>query len=224
MTIEPGEKARLLYELSLNGYVLLPAFLPPELIAAMWAQLEPIYHAEIGRAARGESMSLRGKNRLSVDLRDYLRHLRGPLDDDRFRRHPFVEEIATAVLGRWRYGVTKAECPLRDAEMMAWHADLAVEETGPRDRAPRPRRLTFNVALTAMDEGNGPMEVIPGSHRMHHDQTARWIGVIETVNSVTMLMRPGDCLLRDGNLLHRGTTNATGRPRILLDQTYRAVD
>jgi hypothetical protein len=180
MTIEPGEKARLLYELSLNGYVLLPAFLPPELIAAMWAQLEPIYHAEIGRAARGESMSLRGKNRLSVDL--------------------------------------------RDAEMMAWHADLAVEETGPRDRAPRPRRLTFNVALTAMNEGNGPMEVIPGSHRMHHDQTARWIGVIETVNSVTMRMRPGDCLLRDGNLLHRGTTNATGRPRILLDQTYRAVD
>jgi hypothetical protein len=37
-------------------------------------------------------------------------------------------------------------------------------------------------------------------------------------------MRRGDCLLRNGNLLHRGTTNLSGRPRILLDQTYRALD
>jgi ectoine hydroxylase-related dioxygenase (phytanoyl-CoA dioxygenase family) len=131
--------------------------------------------------------------------------------------------MATAVLGRWRHGVTKAECPLRDAEVMAWHADLSVEETGPRERPPRPRRLTFNVALTDMDGANGPMEVIPGSHRMHHDQTARWIGEIENIPAVSLLLRAGDCLLRDGNLLHRGTTNLTGRPRILLDQTYRAA-
>ena len=39
-----------------------------------------------------------------------------------------------------------------------------------------------------------------------------------------VLLNRTDALLRDGNLLHRGTPNMTDQPRILLDQTYRALE
>jgi hypothetical protein len=224
MPIDPEQKALWLYELSLNGFLLLPRFLPADLIQAMHEQFRPIYEAEVERARRGDVTNLRGRNRLSVDLAPYIRHLGGPLDDDRFRRNPIVEELAGAVLGRWRHGVTKAECPFEDSCLMAWHPDLSLEETGDPDGPPRSTRLTFNVALTDVNDANGPMEVIPGSHRMHHHQTARLLPLLPEIHPVKILMRRGDCLLRNGNLLHRGTTNLSGRPRILLDQTYRALD
>ena len=66
------------------------------------------------------------------------------------------------------------------------------------------------------------MEVVPGSHRMLHREM-KHIYRIPQVHSVKVLMKRGDCLLRNGNLLHRGTPNLSDAPRVLLDQTYRRV-
>ena len=44
------------------------------------------------------------------------------------------------------------------------------------------------------------------------------------VHGVKMLLHRGDAILRDGNGLHRGTPNQSAEPRILLDQTYRAIE
>ena len=65
------------------------------------------------------------------------------------------------------------------------------------------------------------MEVIPGSHRMLHDD-AKLLYALPQIHAVKILMSPGDCLLRDGNMLHRETPNLTPCPRILLDETYGA--
>jgi len=161
---------------------------------------------------------------MSFDIAVYVDALKGPLDDDRFRRNPIIEEMVEAVLGRWRYGVTKAECPFKDADTMAWHPD--VPNNRPRDRHEpvRPARLTFNVPLVEVTDSNGPMEVIPGSHRLHHFGVQDTIYRMPRIHSVKILMNRGDAMLRDGNLLHRGTPNLTDEPRILLDQTYRALD
>jgi hypothetical protein len=223
--IDPRQKSLWLYELELNGFIILRNFLPLDLIEAMYEQFLPLLKGEIAKLTAGDERMLRGRNRLSFDLRDYISYLRGPLDDDRFRRNPIIEELATAVLGSWRYGVTKAECPLKDAATMAWHPDMPDDETRDPAKPLRPVRLTFNVPLVDVNDSNGAMEIIPGSHRMRHrDDRANHILEVPRIYPTRILLQRGDAMLRDGNALHRGTTNMTDEPRILLDQTYRAVE
>jgi len=216
--IDPQQKQIWLYELELNGFILFGNFLPLDLIDEMYEQIRPIYLGESRRLL--EQSSVRGPNRVSIDLGPYIKALGGPLDDDRFRRNPVILELADTILGAWRYGVTKAECPLQGSEFMTWHADTPdADLTKPL----RTTRLTLNVPLVDVNDSNGPMEIIPGSHRMQH-VNIRPIYGISRVFSEKLLLKRGDCVLRDGNALHRGTPNITDRPRILLDQTYRALE
>src|SRR6266581_2900066 len=124
----------------------------------------------------------------------------------------------TPALGRWRRGRTKAECPFKDADTMPWHPDVPNDETHDPARPPRPTRLTFNVPLVDINDANGPMEIVPGSHRMHHRGAQDYIYDLPQIYGVKILLRRGDAMLRDGNALHRGTPNLTERPRLLLDQ------
>jgi len=223
MSIEPRQKSLWLYELRLNGFIILRNFLPLDLVHAMKEQFEPLLRGEVMRLRTGEGAMLRGPERLSFDIASYVDRLRGPLDDDRFRRNPIIEEMVGDVLGRWRYGVTKAECALQGCDTMAWHPDVPSEALGEPSTPVRPLRLTFNVPLVDVDDANGPMEVIPGSHRMHHDDCRAHIYDVPRLHAVRLHFRLGDAMLRDGNMLHRGTSNTIAEPRVLLDRTYRAV-
>jgi len=224
VAIEARQKALWLYELKLNGFVILRNFLALELVQTMHDQFRPILNGEMARVEKGDTSALRGRNRLSFDIAAYVDRLKGPLDDDRYRRNPIVEEIAGELLGRWRYGVTKAECPLRDADTMAWHPDVPNDDLADPSVPVPPARLTLNVPLVDINDANGPMEIIPGSHRMRHHGVQDFIYSIPQIYPVRILLRRGDAMLRDGNALHRGTPNLTDEPRILLDQTYRAVE
>jgi ectoine hydroxylase-related dioxygenase (phytanoyl-CoA dioxygenase family) len=107
---------------------------------------------------------------------------------------------------------------------MTWHPDVPNDERRDPAGPVRPARLTFNVPLVDVNDANGPMEIIPGSHRMHHHDCAEFIDDVPQIHPVRILLRVGDAMIRDGNGLHRGTTNVSRRPRILLDRTYRALD
>src|SRR5437867_10994045 len=103
---------------------------------------------------------------------------------------------------------------------MPWHADTS----GPVLSKPlRTTRVSLNGPLVDVTASNGPIEIRPGSHRMRH-VNIRPIYGISRIFSEKLILKRGDCLLRDGNALHRGTPNVTDRPRILLDQTYRALE
>ena len=224
MSIDPRQRDLWLYELGLNGFVIFRNFLPIDLLEGMKEQLRPMLDSETARQDAGDRTGLRGMKRMSFDIQWYIDKLKGPLDDDRFRRNSVVEELVDAVLGTWRYGVTKVECPLKGSDFMNWHPDVPSETAVDPALAVRPTRLTFNVPLVDINDSNGPMEIIPGSHRLRHDGAEKFIYSIPQLHSVKILMRRGDGLLRNGNLLHRGTPNLTDEPRILLDQTYRSVD
>jgi hypothetical protein len=223
LPIDPRRKALWLYELRLNGFVMLRNFLPLDLLRAMKEQFEPILRGEIMKVRGGDGAMLRGSERLSFDIAPYVDRLGGPLNDGRYRRNPIIEEMVGDVLGRWRYGVTKAECALQGSDTMAWHPDVPSEHLGDPATPVRPIRLTFNVPLVDVNDSNGAMEVIPGSHRMHHDDCREHLYDVPEVHAVRLHFRLGDAMLRDGNMLHRGTSNTVAEPRVLLDQTYRAV-
>jgi len=42
--------------------------------------------------------------------------------------------------------------------------------------------------------------------------------------SARLLMKRGDCFLRDGDLIHRGTPNRSDAPRPLYSQTYKPIE
>lgn len=224
MAINPRQKELWLFELNLNGFIILRDFLPRVFVEELHDQVRPLLNGEVNRMMEGDSTRLRGSHRLSFDLRQYAQYLKGPLDDDRYRRNPVVEEIVDSALGRWRYGVAKVECPLKNSDTMAWHPDVPNDTSRDPSRPPRPVRLTFNIPLVDINDSNGPMEVIPGSHRMHHHGAQNCIYDLPRLHTVKLLLRRGDAVVRDGNILHRGTPNLTDEPRILLDQTYRAIE
>ena len=66
MLIESRQKARWLYELRLNGFIIFRNFLPLDLIQAMSDQFRPILNGELARLQAGDTSKLRGRNRLSV--------------------------------------------------------------------------------------------------------------------------------------------------------------
>src|SRR5207247_1513925 len=94
----PDQKADLLYELELNGFVVLRNFLPLDLIDALYEEVTPILEGAVRRLAKGEQSELRGANRICLDLLPYIKVLSGgPLEDPRFRRNPLIEELADSV-------------------------------------------------------------------------------------------------------------------------------
>src|SRR5262245_61271576 len=99
LVITAEQKAHWLYELRLNGFIILRQFVPLDLVDAMSEQLQPILRGEVARLQTGDGSGLRGPHRLSFDLRPYIDRLKGPLDDDRFRRNPIVEDLVSAILG-----------------------------------------------------------------------------------------------------------------------------
>eukprot|EP01045_Picozoa_sp_COSAG04_P012000 COSAG04_NODE_791_length_10285_cov_3.557628_7_plen_150_part_00 len=69
-----------------------------------------------------------------------------------------------------------------------------------------------NWPLVDVDERNGPMEVSIGSHRYPFPAAHRRIRD-GTAPLVRLLMRRGDCVVRDLRILHRGSPNLTETPR-----------
>lgn len=99
-----------------------------------------------------------------------------------------------------------------------WHQD---QWYFPFDREPQ---VGAWLAVSESAEDNGPLWVLPGSHRQPtHDVVAdtrehanfgytEIVGV-DTTGEVPVLMQPGDLLLFHSHLMHRSTDNASDRRR-----------
>ncbi|HET6277986.1 MAG TPA: phytanoyl-CoA dioxygenase family protein [Candidatus Polarisedimenticolia bacterium] len=223
--IEPEQKNRWLREFNLNGFILLRAFLPPDLVSGMHDQLLPILRAE-HRKARDDGFARgRAPGRLALDVSEYIRLLGGPLADERFHRNPLIEELVDEVLGGangWKRGWTQVEVVFRGSDHMAWHSDQKPEETPDLHGPHRVLRVTYNIPLVDFTWANGALEVLPGSHHLPRaDTVSAAMTEIPNLYPVPLYLRRGDALLRDGNTLHRGTPNVTDAARPMLDQTYK---
>lgn len=205
----------------MNGFVVLRDFLPADFVATMHDDLKPLLDAEYRKETEAGWTRGRATHRLALDVAHFAGLVRGALADDRFQRHPVIEELVTGILGTWRRGWTQVEVPWKGSGYMAWHPDQTREETPDPSGPHEVVRVTYNIPLVDFTWASGPMELIPGSHRLPHDF---WDGKdIRTIQvyPVRLDLRRGDALLRDGNTLHRGTPNLEDFPRPMLDQTYK---
>ncbi len=223
MAIDPKQKELWLREFRLNGFAILPDLLPRDLVISMYDDLHPFLLAEHMKSQRGESNALRGPARMAFDVSHYADLMKGALADPRYRQHPVIEELVDAILGKWKHGWTQVECCWKGSEYMQWHADQTPEETPDLDRQDGPVRVTYNIPLVDFTWSSGPIELLPGSHLLPRSFHVFSYAELPHLDPVIPPRRRGDALLRDGNLLHRGTPNLTDDPRPMLDQTYKVA-
>lgn len=127
-----------------------------------------------------------------------------------------------------------------------WHSDF--ETWHAEDGMPRPRAVSASIALTANETYNGPLMIMPGSHRCfvqcqgetppaHHleslvTETPR-VGVpseeliteLWDIHGVDVLTGPaGSLTVFDSNVLHASGSNITPVPRANVFVVFNSVD
>ena len=224
MAIPQDQLSRWVFEFKINGFIWLPGLIPEDLADAMRAQFLSILELEIELEERGTEPSRRAESRYAVSIGQMAAAAGGPLDDARARRNPLVEELVTEILGRWRYSKLIVECPCKGCGYMGWHTDMYEGKPVQTDLPKRTTGLKLQVALVDIGEENGPMEVIPGSHRMHYFEGDEMVKSLSRTFSSALLMKRGDAILRDSDLVHRGTPNRTEAPRPLYSQAYKVLE
>jgi hypothetical protein len=209
-TMDSRQKELWLTEFHLNGFVILPGFLPVDYVEAMREELAPLLDAEYAKAVEDDWSKGRARGRLSLHIAPFADLMSGALADERYRANPIIEELVDEIMGAgtWRRSRTVVEAVWQGAAHMGWHSDQQPHETPDLDAPHEAIRVTYNIPLVDFTWANGAIEFIPGSHRLPR-------------NLVSPRLSPGDAILRDGNILHRGTPNLTDSPRPMLDQTYK---
>ena len=223
MALDTSEKELLVREFRLNGFVVLRNLLPPDLVASMYGDLAPILAVQHKTMESGDSKAARGPRRVALDISPYCNLLKDTLGNDLYLRNPVVEELVDNILGSWRRGWTQVECCWKGSEYMDWHSDQTVEETPDMELQSGTVRVTFNIPLVDFNWSTGPIEFLPGSHMQPRAFHSYSFVQVPRIYPVAPRLRRGDALVRDGNMLHRGTPNLTGQPRPMLDQTYKIV-
>ncbi|MEU1296560.1 phytanoyl-CoA dioxygenase family protein [Streptomyces sp. NPDC005840] len=124
-----------------------------------------------------------------------------------------------------------------------WHQDYLYWERD--DGMAEPRALNVAVFLDEVDEFNGPVFVMPGSHLLSLDRETRTVrgGWENTLNAdfrhkispealreladtyglESVRGKPGTVCVFDGRLLHCSPPNLSGRPRTIIFIRYNSV-
>jgi hypothetical protein len=224
-----------------RGFLLLDDLFGPQELALLRR------HAAAALAGRGERtvMEASGEAVRSV----YAAHESDPVFA-LLARHPRLVRPAQRLLGGDVY-VYQSKLNVKSpfvGEVWEWHQDYAFWRN--EDGMPTPRVLTAAVYLDDVDEFNGPVVLIPGSHRdgalrcpeppppdgadpgWHSHVSARLKyaidrGVVGELAGKYGLYaakaRAGAVLLFDGNIAHASSTNISPFPRSLILYTYNHV-
>lgn len=213
-----------------DGYLVVENFLPPGLLREL--REVTVHFLERGRA--GE---------LSGALFDVyesggVRNLRRIVDPDKvdpvydraMRMDAMVDLVAHLLGGSARFDHAKLNFkpPATGGAEVEWHQDWAFYPQTNDDM------LAVGVMLEDCTERNGPLMVIPGSHRgpvYDHHQNGRFIGGIpvarlgDAVRGAVALTAPaGSISVHHVRTLHASGANLGERNRPLLLYNYAAVD
>jgi len=231
-----------------RGYVILKDAIGLELVESLGRAFAPIYQdcrqtpgaVETGTDAdspvRWQASSQMGatfwfrRSRWRIFPR-----LTPPFSDPELLANPFVVPILEDLLGSdFRLQYVSTDTCVRGSILQAPHSDIERAGIIADDRW-RARGFVVNVPLVECGLHNGPLEVWPGGS---HLWTADLFGrdeltldiqdarnppierIAEYFPSLTLTLQPGEVLVRDLAMWHRGTPNSTDHPRTMFTLGY----
>jgi ectoine hydroxylase-related dioxygenase (phytanoyl-CoA dioxygenase family) len=194
-----------------DGYLLMPSLLDETDLGPIASRLEKLvrqtvaaWDADPGRAA-AEQVE-RGVVRVKLDRADP--------DFAPCCQHPLLSAAAAAVLGdTWYLAALSLRAPLPGCGHQGLHPDF--EE---RRIAGLWQTLSAMWCITAFTSDNGPLRVIPGSHRVRESPTdvlAFGSGMGPHPDEVKIVAPAGSVILfNSADLWHSGTLNYSPAPRL----------
>jgi ectoine hydroxylase-related dioxygenase (phytanoyl-CoA dioxygenase family) len=214
-----------------NGYLILPDVLSPAQVAAARAVIDEAIDGARPLTANDERYDLEPGHSAEQPL---VRRLKNP-----DRHWPLFADIvrSAAVLDRLEplvpVGIrllgsklnTKAA---RAGSPVEWHQDFAFHPHTNDDV------LAIGLPLDDMDEENGCLLYVPGSHLgpvLDHHQDGVFVGAVsasryaaEIGRAVPAIAKAGGMVVHHGRMLHGSAPNRSERPRRLLLYDLAAVD
>jgi len=229
--------------LACRGYVILRDALEPDFAAELARDMEDIYqdcrHTRADET--GTSPDDAFKPQVSTRRRATFWYrksrwrifprLEGAMGNPRLLANPFVTPILDRLLGdtfRCRY-VSSDTC-LAGSILQSPHSDIDGDKVF-INGIWKPRGFVVNVPVMECGLHNGPLEVWPGGSHMWDSNFLKPFGLVPNVQdgrnppverlaeffpSIKVVLHPGEILIRDLAMWHRGTPNPTDQPRTML--------
>lgn len=221
-----------------NGYLVLPDYMP-EMVQPLLNEIDCLQERLRGRE---ECVTEPGSDNVRTIFKpfDY-----SSLVND-FFRHPKIINVARQLLGSDVY-MMQSRVNIKPAfrgRSFAWHSDF--ETWHVEDGMPRMRAVTAWIMLTENHEYNGPLYVVPGSHKDYVSCAGRtgvdnyktslkeqklgvpqpytMQGILADRSIQAVTGRPGTVVFHECNILHGSPDNISADPRTILMCVYNSVE
>lgn len=235
--LAPGHLQQAMLLLACNGYLILRGALPRAFVDELHAAYRAIVDDCLASAPGQSTNELPWRSTgdtvfwiINARLRAFVR-LTGPFADPRVVANPFALAILQQVLGAGLFcnSVSSDTC-LQGSVFQSPHRDIGFYAAG----QPVPG-IIVNIPLMHCGPHNGPLQVWPGGSHLWGAELFTRFGLrafdqdadnpameafASRVPSIALDLHPGDVLLRDPGMLHRGTPNTTPEPRSMLTIGY----
>ena len=223
-----------------DGYLVVENVLSPDELLGLRTQLETwVDESRDFQEAYGETID--GRSRFDVDPTDHssdhpaLRRVSSPteISDAYFETaiHSNMAEMAAELIGgsgtRFHHSKVNAKLP-HTATTVKWHQDFPFTPHTNDDM------ITALLMVGEVTQDNGPLQVIPGSHKgelYNHWQNGRFTGKVEDgveakacQDFVSCIGPAGSVCFMHTRLLHASGANHTELPRYLFITVYAAED
>ena len=225
MQLTPAQLAQFHHE----GFLFLPEVFAPEEVAALRAEAETLYRSDRPEIWREKS----GAPRTAFAAHTYNEAFRLLGADPRLIMP--VEQVFGEKLYMHQFKINAKAA--FDGEVWQWHQDYGTWQRD--DGMPEPRAMNIAVFLDTVMPINGPLMLVPRSHRhgtlaAGHDVATTsyplWTLDQDTVRRLVdeggiaaPTGAPGGVLMFHGNLVHGSAGNITPYPRKIVYLTLNAV-
>jgi hypothetical protein len=218
-----------------RGFVILKGAVPETLVDQLRSSFSRIYADCCDSMADRSTKLLQGKTTGTMFWERKARfrifpRLSPPFSDPYVLANPFATAILKETLGDGFYckSVSSDTC-VNGAIKQAPHRDLDFYNGA------LPAGATVNIPIMRCGLHNGPLEVWPGGSHLWHGNKFVEFGLLpftqdgenpsvedfaQHVPSKKIDLRPGDLLIRDPGMWHRGNPNPTDEPRTMLTTAY----
>lgn len=215
-----------------DGYTVVREALPPELLLELQTITDEIVESARGLTEHTNVLDLEPSH---TPDNPRVRRIKTPQLAHPFYRelagHECVMRVLRPLIGndiRLRAG---CKINMKSAEFgspVEWHQDWAFYPHTNDDV------LAVGILLDDMDESNGPVLFMPGTHKgdvLNHHIDGAFCGAIDTHSrdldtskSVPIHGKAGDMTIHHARLIHGSDINRSGKPRRVLFYEYTAAD